>query len=169
MNNQNIDGNDNVQIIGNGNTINVSGPFHVNTNSHAAEMAMKSSPKVFRIISPFVEIPMIILFFILMMSTTYFAKEYLGSLLLYGTPMMLMLWYFLPYWYPSLFGTIFWDKISIGGSNGIDFRDINNMHWVGKKVYINTFGRVDREIEFVSTAGARDLFNAFSIYVKLRE
>lgn len=167
MNNQNIDGNDNVQIVGNGNTINVSGPFHVNTNSHAAEMAMMSSPKVFRLMNFAVDMSMIGIFFVLMMSTTYFAKEYLGSLLLYGTPMMLMLWYFLPYWYSSLFGTVFWDKISIGESDGIDFRDIHNMRWVGKKVYINTFGRVDHEIEFASVAGARDLFNAFSIYVKL--
>jgi len=167
MNNQNIDGNDNVQIVGNGNTINVSAPFKINTNSHAAEMAMNSSPKVFRLINLFVEIPMILLFFVLMMSTTFFAKEYLGSLLIYGTPIMLAIWYVLPYWYPSLFGTVFWDKISMGERNGIDFRDIHNMHWVGRKVHINTFGRVDHEIEFVTVAGARDLFNAFSIYVKL--
>lgn len=167
MNNQNIDGNDNVQIVGNGNTINVSAPFKINTNSHAAEMAMNSSPKEFRLISPFVEIPMIILFFFMIMSTVYFVKGHLGSLLLYGTPMMLAIWYVLPYWYPSLFGTVSWDKISMGESKGIDFRDIHNMHWIGKKVQINTFGRVDHEIEFVTVAGARDLFNAFSIYVKL--
>ncbi len=167
MNNQNIEGSNNIQIIGNGNTINVLGPFQININSYAAEMAMKSSPKVFRLMNFFVDMSMIGIFFVLMMSTTYFAKEYLGSLLLYGTPMMLMFWYFLPYWYPSLFGTIFWDKISMGERNRIDFRDIHNMHWVGKKVHINTFGRVDHEIEFVTVAGARDLFNAFSIYVKL--
>lgn len=167
MSNQHIDGDNNVQIIGNGNTINVSGPFQINTNTHAAEMAIKSPPKVFRLLNPFVEIPMIILLFILMMSTTFFAKEYLGNLLLYGTPAMLMLWYFLPYWYPSLLGTVFWNKISMGDNNSIDFRDINNMHWVGKKVYINTFAREDHSIEFVTVSGARDLFNAFSIYVKL--
>ena len=165
---QNIDGNDNVQVFGDGNTITVSRQFEVNKNSHAAAMAMESSPTVYRLLSDYVELPMFMTYFFGMVALTFYAKEYLGTFMIYGAISMAIIWYFLPMKYPFLLGTIWWNKLSRTGGESIDFRDIHEMHWKGRDVYITTFGRERYKISFFSIGGARELFDAFSIYVKLR-
>lgn len=165
---QNIDGNDNVQILGDGNTIVVNRPFEINKSTHAAEMAMGSPLKTYRIGSSFVEFPLMFFYLLIMIGSSIFIKEYYVYVMIFSALGLFTLWYFLPIKFGSLIGMVHWDKFDRGYKNEILFKDIHKMVWQDKKVHIITFNRDHHNIIFISRSGAEDLFEAFGIYTKLR-
>lgn len=164
---QQTNGNDNIQIMGDGNIITVAKPINIDRTSHAAKMAQSSSINVYRLMKEnMVEVPMAALFLISMLAVSYFAKHYFDYLFgLAGA--LFVIWYFLPMKFGSLLGSVEWDRFSRGYDDVISFRDIHRMQMIGKNIHIVTFDRKTHKISFLNPKGADDLFEAFSIYVKL--
>jgi len=163
---QNINGDKNVQILGDGNIITVLKPFKIDRTSHAAEMAKSSSINVYRLFSGWVEFPMMLVFMVSMFAISYFGKSYFNYL--FGLAAgLLVIWYFLPIKIGTLLGTVQWDRFDRGFENTIPFKDIHLMQMVGKNIHIITFDRKNYKVDFLNPKGTNDLFNAFSIYVKL--
>lgn len=164
---QHMNGNDNIQIMGDGNIITVAKPIDIDRTSHAAEMAQNSSVNIYRLMKEnMVEVPTAALFLISMFAVSFLAKNYFYYLFgLAGA--LLVIWYLLPIKFSSLMGSVEWDRFDRGYDNVISFRDIHRMQMVGKNIYIVTFDRKTHKISFLNPKGADDLFDAFSIYVKL--